>query len=106
MNDLSDEQWILLDIFMRAREKGVHSIHRREILYSPGIPQSVAVKLTFNMLLMADKYIKCEDHEHFSIMQEGIDLYNIRFGHGKNAKPTEIANTVICLPDLSNQVLQ
>lgn len=50
--NLSDEQWCVLDLLMRARQKGVRRLNRQEALNSSQIPQGAAVKLTWAALTM------------------------------------------------------
>jgi hypothetical protein len=35
---LSDEQWCVLDLLMRARQKGVQRLSRAEVLHSETMP--------------------------------------------------------------------
>lgn len=103
--ELNDIETVVLDILYRAKKDGLAYVHRHEILYSPSIPQSLAVKMTWALLTIKNDYIKIENHHEFSITQAGIDYYNLRFGHGtKMPEPTNIATDVICLPDLSKVV--
>ena len=97
--DPSDEQWLVLDLLMRARQKGVHRINRKELLYSAAIPQGVAVRLTWAMLSMPSKLVTWHGQHDVEITAEGIRAYNLRFGKkSQDATPSRIADTVICLP--------
>lgn len=99
---LSDEQWCVLDLLMRAREKGVHRLNRMEVLSSP-LPQGAAIELTWAALTMPSDLITwCGKHD-FSITDAGVSLYNLRFD---NPTPSAIADTVIMLPDLSGRAAQ
>lgn len=99
--NLSDAQWCVLDLLMRARQKGVHRLNRMEIL-SAGLPTEAAVKLTFAALTVPSDLVKWVGAHDFAITEEGISLYRLRFG--ARAKPTAMADQVIALPDLSQRV--
>ncbi len=105
--NLTDEQWCFLDLLMRAREKGAHRLNRMEILHSPSLPQHAALKLTFAALTMPKEIVTMIGQHDFAITDAGVSLYNLRFGKGqKPAKPSQIADHVICLPDLSQSARQ
>jgi hypothetical protein len=92
MEEISDYQWLVLDLLMRAREKGITSISRLEILNSSSIPKSVSIKLVWSALTMPSNLIVICNHD-FSITETGIAIFEQRF-----KKPTDIADSVICLP--------
>ena len=96
--NLSDEQWIILDFLMRARQKGIHQLNRMEVLHNKTLPQGLSLKLTWAALTMPKELLEWETHHDFSITEAGVQLYNLRFGNGSNPVPTKIADTVICLP--------
>jgi hypothetical protein len=101
--NLNDAQWCVLDMLMRAREKGVHVLNRMELLSSPSIPQGAAMKLTFAALTIPGELVEWQGKHDFSITEAGVSLYNLRFGTGASpATPTDVADNVICLPDLSS----
>lgn len=96
---LSDEQWCVLDLLMRARQKGVHSLNRRELLFNATLPQRVSVRLTWALLTLPKDLVTCQNEHIFMITDAGVSLYNLRFGKGtKNPTPSTIADHVICLP--------
>lgn len=94
-HDLSDEQWCVLDLLMRARQKGVHAINRREMLSSPQLPDGVKVKLTWAALTMPKELVTWTSPHNFAITDAGVQVYNLRFN---TPKPTEVADAVIYLP--------
>lgn len=96
--NLSDEQWCVLDLLMRARQKGVDRLSRREVLASASLPQGVALKLTWAALTMPSELLTWYGQHDFAITDAGAQLYNLRFGNGKNPEPTRVADAVICLP--------
>lgn len=99
---LSDNQWCLLDLLMRSRERGVHSINRMELLGGQSVlPMAASMKLAWAALSMPLGLVKWTSKHDFSITEEGVTLYNLRFGNGANPAPTRIADSVIALPDLS-----
>lgn len=98
-DDLSDEQWCFLDLLMRAKERGVDRLSRMEILHSSSLPQAAAMKLTWAGLTMPDGLVTMIGQHDFQITDAGVSLYRLRFG--QEVKPTEVADAVICLPDLS-----
>lgn len=99
MNNLSDEQWLVLDLFMRARQKGVQQINRKELLHTSALPQAASLKLVWAMLTMPDQLVKQQTHDDFSITEKGIAAYELRFGKKAAAAPTtSVVDSVICLP--------
>jgi hypothetical protein len=102
--NLSDAQWCVLDLLMRSREKGVHSLNRMEMLSSGILPTGAAMKLTWAALIMPPRLVKWTGKHDFAITDEGVSLYKLRFGNGADPKPTEIADHVICLPDMTRRV--
>lgn len=101
-HNLSDEQWCVLDLLMRARQKGVDRISRTDLLNSPNIPQGAAMRLTWAALTMPSDLVAWHGEQEFGITPAGVSLYNLRFGKGQApATPSHIADAVICLPDMS-----
>lgn len=101
--DLSDAQWCVLDLLMRAREKGAGWVSRSEILYSSSVPDTAKMQLVWGALAMPKPLIQWRAGEQeFGITEEGATLYALRFG--SKAKPTAIADSVICLPDMSRRL--
>jgi hypothetical protein len=97
--NLSDEQYLVLDLLMRARQKGVDRINRHEMLGNTALPQGASVKLTWAALTMPKEVMTWHPGEQdFSITDAGAQLYNLRFGNGANPTPTSVADVVICLP--------
>lgn len=96
--DLSDEQWLVLDLLMRARQKGVYRLNRMEILHNKTLPHGASLKLTFAALTMPSELLTWHGQHDFSITDAGARLYNLRFGNGSNPTPTKMADSVICLP--------
>lgn len=92
---LSDEQWCLLDLLMRAKQRGVERLSRMELLSSKELPQGAALKLTFAALVMPKELVTWHGQHDFAITPAGASLYNLRFD---TPKPTQIADAVICLP--------
>lgn len=93
---LSDEQWCLLDLLMRAKQRGVNQLNRLELLHSRELPQHAALKLTMAALLMPSDLVTWHGKHDFAITDAGASLYALRFG--QQAKPTAVADAVICLP--------
>lgn len=96
--NLSDEQWCVLDLLMRGRQKGVHRLSRMELLHNTALPQGASLKLTWAALTMPKELLTWHGQHDFSITDAGVQLYNLRFGNGSNPIPTEVADVVICLP--------
>lgn len=95
---LTDAQWCMLDLLMRARERGVTSLSRKEILASPSLPSLVRAKLVWAALTMP-AYVTWTAQHDFSITDAGVQIFNLRFGRGTTpATPTQIADEVIYLP--------
>lgn len=96
---LSDEQWCFLDLLMRAKECGIDRISRMELLASPTLPMDAKMRLTWAALVMPIDLVKMIGKHDFQITDAGVSLYRLRFG--QKVTPTQIADHVICLPDLS-----
>jgi hypothetical protein len=102
--DLSDAQWCFLDLLLRAKKRGIPVLSRMEILHSPTLPQGAAMKLVWGALTIPAELVKHTPPHDFEITEAGASLYNLRFGtKDKAAQPSQIADGVICLPDLSNK---
>lgn len=97
--DLSDEQWCFLDLLMRAKERGIDRLNRMEVLHSPSLPQGVAMKLVWAALTIPKELVAMIGQHDFQITDAGVSLYRLRFG--QKVTPTQVADHVICLPDLS-----
>lgn len=97
-HDLSDPQWLVLDLLMRSRQTGVSRLNRQEMLTSPTLPQGAAIKLTWAALTMPKDLVNWVSHNDFEITEAGVQLYNLRFGNGSDPQPTQVADAVICLP--------
>lgn len=103
MQELSDMQLLLLDMLMRARSMGVHSVSRTELLFgNERIPASLRAKLVMTALLMDKRYVTWVTNNDFSITEQGVALY--KFAVGQAAEGTPVADSVICLPDLSTKL--
>lgn len=51
-HDLSDEQWCLMDLLVRSRQRGIDRLNRLEVLATNELPKGVALKLIFGALTM------------------------------------------------------
>jgi hypothetical protein len=98
-HELSDAQWCVLDLLMKARERGLDLLSRQELLGNNAIPDSAKIKLTWAALTMPEDLVAWRGQHEFCITPQGVSLYHLHFGPG--AKASEIAGTVICLPDQS-----
>lgn len=96
--NLSDEQWLVLDLLMRARQTGVHKLNRLELLQSSSLPQAAIIKLTWAALTMPKDLLTWVGKHDFSITDAGASLFNLRFGSASKAMPSRVADAVICLP--------
>src|SRR5580700_156674 len=96
--NLSDEQWCILDLLMRARQKGVHRLNRMEVLHNTALPQVASIKLVWAALTMPREVVTWFGQHDFEITEAGVRLFNLRFGNGSNPMPTKVADAVICLP--------
>lgn len=94
--DLTDAQWCVLDLLLRAKRAGVAFVHRREILFASNLPQMAAMRLTWALLTMPGDLVLVRGEHEFQISPQGEATFEARFG-----RPTCIAEAVICLPDLS-----
>lgn len=97
--NLSDEQYLVLDLLMRVRQKGVSHINRLELINSPSLPDVAKIRLTFAALSMPKGLVTWVSQHNFMITDEGVTIYNLRFGNGaKMPEPSAIADAIICLP--------
>lgn len=78
---------------MRARQKGVKYLNRLEVLSSKSIPQGVALRLTWGALTLPTELVTWKGQHDFCITDEGVSLYNLRFG--LKSTPTTLADAVI-----------
>ncbi len=90
---LTDEQWLVLDLLMRARQKGVQRLNRMELLHNTSIPQGASLKLTWAALTMPKELLTWHGEHDFSITEKGIAVFDAMFH-----RPTKMADSVICLP--------
>lgn len=95
MIELSDDQWLVLDLLMRARQSGVPWINRLEMLHNTTLPQGVTIRLAWAALTMPTELVTWSGQHDFTITAQGVAFYNFRFD---NREPTEIGGAVICLP--------
>ena len=94
--DLTDEQWLVLDLLMRARQKGVDRLNRVELLNATQVPAGARLKLTWAALTMPSDLVQWHGQHDFSITDRGAAIFDFRF-----RKPTTVADSIIALPDLS-----
>ena len=98
IDQVTDEQWCVLDLLMRARRKGINRISRAELVSSTVLPTRAVLKLVWAALTMPDDLVTFT-HNDFAITPAGVALYEFRFGKkGMPAEPTRMADQVICLP--------
>lgn len=104
--ELSDEEWCVLDLLMRSKELDVPFLTRQHILSSEALPDGVKVKLTFKLLtLSGSPWVHHEKAgDKFSITEAGAQLYTARFGKACKTLHASPALDVICLPDQSQRV--
>lgn len=89
---LSDEQWLVLDLLIRARKKGRLWLRRSDLLTDNNLPQVAAMRLTFAALAMPGDLVKW-DGDDLSITEAGMTKFYSRF-----ARPSKMADSVIYLP--------
>lgn len=99
---LSDEQWCVLDLLMRAKERGVERLNRKELLSNAALPDGAKLKLTWAALTIDKDLVVWRGEHDFAITDAGISLYRLRFG--QKVVPTRAADSIICLPDLTRAV--
>lgn len=92
MSDLTDEQWLVLDLLIRARKRGALWLRRSDLLTSTSLPQVAAMRLTFAALSMPSDLVAWSGDD-FSITDAGLTKFYSRF-----AQPSKVADSVICLP--------
>lgn len=100
--NLSDEQWVILLLLMRARQKGQPYVTRQELMNSP-VPQDVMLRLTFAALTIPDELVEWRSHNVCYITEAGVALCAERMGKSGALTPDQIkqADAIICLPDMS-----
>lgn len=102
-SQLTDAQWCVLDLLMRARQRGVVEINRMELLTSASLSDEAKIKLVFAALTIPTELVEIRNQHNFRITEAGVQLYNTRFGHGRNPEPTRVADAIIYLPDRSQE---
>lgn len=90
---LTDEQWCVLDLLMRSRERGV-PLNRLEMLHNRVLPQGATVKLTWALLTLPEAFVVWQDAHNVTLTEAGVAVYNMRFGGAAST----VADVVICLP--------
>ena len=90
---LTDEQWCVLDLLMRSREKGI-PLNRLEMLNNTVFPQGMTVRLTWALLTMPETFVVWQDAHNVTLTDAGVEVYKMRFGK----TPSTVADSVICLP--------
>jgi hypothetical protein len=98
MKELSDVDWLVLDLLMRAKQKGINRLSKTELLYNESIPSGVRVKLAWAAMVMDTSLISWHGQD-FAITERGEKLFNAMF-----KKPTTMADVVIALPDRSGEL--
>jgi hypothetical protein len=102
MTDLTDAQWCVLDLLLRAKRKGASRVNRHELLKTRSIPDGVKVQLVFAALTLANgAYVTLHGQHDFEITPAGETLFTEKF-----KQPSKAADVVIALPDRSREVLQ
>ncbi|MBB3591691.1 hypothetical protein FHX08_002035 [Rhizobium sp. BK529] len=101
-DNLSDIQWCVLDLLLRAKRTGASRVNRLELMRSDALPDALKVKLVFTALTMAGgPFVRLHGQHDFEITDAGERMFNERIG-----APSKAADAVIALPDQSRQVLQ
>ena len=103
MDDLTDIEWVALDILMRAKSIKEGYVHRLVLLNNEDLPATVRARLVMTLLLMSNgKFVRCQNKHEFSITDEGVQIYQLKFGTPAKPEPkgSSIAHAVICLPYL------
>lgn len=95
MKELQDIDWLVLDLLMRAKLKGVTRLNKTELLYNETIPAGVRIKLAWAAMAMDPSFVTWEGQD-FAITERGEKVFNSMF-----KKPTEMADVIIALPDNS-----
>lgn len=101
MDDLTDIEWVSLDLLMRAKTIGDGYVHRLVILNNDDLPAAIRARLVIALLLLSNgPLVLCRNQHEFSITEAGVQLYQLKFGTPKepNPKGSKIAHAVICLP--------
>lgn len=102
MADLTNAQWCVLDLLLRAKRKGAPRVNRHELLQTRSIPDSVKLQLVFAALTLAGgEYVALHGQHDFEITMAGEMLFTEKF-----KQPSKVADAVIALPDRSGEVLQ
>ena len=77
---LTDNQYLVLDILMRAQRAGIDRLSRKELLYGTSLPLHAACILTFAALVMPKGLLVWHNENEFSISPAGEEAYLRRFG--------------------------
>lgn len=95
MKELSDSHWCILDLLMRAKQRGVTRISKTELLYNESVPVGLRVRLAWDAMTMDQSLVSWHGQE-FSITERGEKLFNAMF-----KKPSTVSDVIIALPDQS-----
>lgn len=102
MIELSDIEWCLLDLLLRAKRKGVRRVNRLELLKTGALPDKVKLQLVYTAMVMSNgEYVALHGQHDFEITSKGEQIFLARF-----ARPSPAADSIIALPDRSREVLQ
>lgn len=97
---LSDAQWCVLDLLLRAEQKGVSRLNRAELLANAAVPEHARVALTWAALTMPETLLQWHGTQEFAITEAGRSALHLKFG--ASAQPTGVGDRIICLPDHSS----
>lgn len=98
MIELSDAQWCVLDLLVKAKQCGAGRVSKLELLNAANLPPSAKVKLVFAALTMPPDLVMLHGQHDFEITEKGEKLFDFRFG-----QPTGVAECIILLPDRTGE---
>lgn len=97
--ELSDAQWLVLDLLVRAREAGVQRLSRQELLANESVPATLRIRLAFAALMMPSDVVRWIGEHEFEITDAGAEVFNQRY-----KRASRMADIIIYLPDRSHEV--
>lgn len=75
MTPITDEQWLVLDLLVRAERKGVKSISHAGLARAKQLSVEARAKILDGALTMPEGYLTWRGNDEFAIAQAGIQAH-------------------------------
>lgn len=80
ISEISDDQWLVLDLLAAAQRVGHPYVLRQQILQSSKLPAGVRMRLTWAALTIPDDYLRIENEHEFHLTEMGAAALALRYG--------------------------